>query len=199
MLNPSQFLEYLHPFPDRLELSTDSPLIYHPAFSPTPGYPANPRMFVTRLYLQLGTLLDYLTGEHNPSLSATLRESLGSDKHDLATSMASNDVHDAVNERLKALIPERHHELFPQFCINPDWPPTYLVHGTIDTAVLLHDSRHMHDLLKKAGVYVKLDVVEGEEHSFDYKPEAEAVHGSKTFDSVGQFLREHLERARGNR
>lgn len=151
-------------------------------------------MFVTRLYLQLGTLLDYLTGEHNPSLSAALRESLGSDKPDLEISTGSSDKYNIVNERLKALIPEHHHQLFPQFCINRDWPPTYLVHGTIDTAVLIHDSKHIHSLLQKAGVDVTLDIIEGEEHSFDYKADAEALYGSRTFDSIGQFLKEHLEK-----
>lgn len=164
-------------------------------YHPDSGYPANPRMFMSRLYLQLGTLLDYLTGEHNPSLSAALRESLGSDKRDLANSTGS-DNHDAVDRRLKNLIPERHHGLFPQFSVTSDWPPTYFVHGSIDTAVLLHDSRHMHRLLEKAGVDVTLNVIEGEEHSFDYKAESEAVYGAELFDSVGQFLKVHLEKAR---
>lgn len=153
-------------------------------------------MFVARLYLQLGTFLDYLTGEHSPSLSATLRESLGSDKLDLTNPAGPSD-HDAVDDRLKNLIPERHHYLFPQFSVTPDWPPTYLVHCSTDTAVPLHDSKHVHRLLEKAGVDVKLDVIEGEEHSFDYKAEAEAVYG-RTFDSIiGLFLRKHLEEDRG--
>jgi len=195
ILERAPFTEYLYPFPDTLELISGSPLSYNSASSPMPGFPANPRMFLSRLYLQLGTFLDYMTGEHEPSLSDVLRESLGSDKSDLAHSTGS-DVYDATNERLKKLIPERHHSLFPQFGVTSDWPPTYMAHGALDSAVFVHESRHMYRLLKNAGVDVTLSVQEGKEHSFDYEPDVETIYGSLLFDSIGEFLKEHLEEAR---
>jgi len=199
ILDRAQFTEYFYPFSNSLELVAGSPLSYHSASSPMPGFPANPRMFLSRLYLQLGILLDYTTGEHGsehePSLSDVLRESLGSDKSDLAQSTGS-DAFDATNERLKQLIPERHHMLFPQFGVTSDWPPTYMAHGSLDSAVIVHESRHMHRLLKNAGVDVTLSVQEGKEHSFDYEPDAETIYGSRLFDSIGEFLKEHLEEAR---
>jgi acetyl esterase/lipase len=165
-----------------------------------PGYPANPRHFLSRLYLQLGIWLDYLTGEHGsehePSLSDILRKSLASNKTDLARS-AGSDAFDVINERLKTLIPERHHLLFPQFGVTSDWPPMYMTHGELDSAVLVHESIHMHRLLKEAGVDVRLSVQEGKEHSFDYEPDAETIHGPRLFDSIVEFLKEHLENARG--
>jgi acetyl esterase/lipase len=200
MLDRAEFTQYLHPLSDTLGLISDSPLSYHGPSWPVPGYPANARMLLSRLYLQLGILLDYLTGEHKrdnqPSLSDILREALGSDKTDLAHSTGS-DAYDEINERLERLIPERHRPLFPQFSVTSNWPPTYLAHGALDSAVLVHESRNMHKLLKTAGVDVTLSVLEGEEHSFDYEPTAEAVYGSSLFDSIGEFLKEHLEKARG--
>lgn len=197
ILDPAQFSEFIYPFPDSLKLSTGSPLSYHPPSSPTPGYPANPRMLIGRLYLQLGVVLDYLTGEYEPSLCAALRKALGSDKSDLLDS----SKFDPTNERLKQLIPEQHRALFPQFGVTPDWPPTYLAHGALDSAVQLKESRHMHRLMEEAGVDVRLNVLEDKEHSFDYEEDAEAIYGSGLFDSVGQFLIEHLEKAslRGSR
>jgi acetyl esterase/lipase len=202
ILDRAQFSHYLHPFPDTLKLTSESPLSYNPPSSPMPGYPANPRQFLSRLYLQLGIFLDYLTGEHggehDPGLSDILQKSLASDKSDLAHSTGS-DAFDTINERLKQLIPEQHHPLFPQFGITPDWPPIYMTHGALDSAVLVHESLHMHRLLENAGIDVTLRVEEGKEHSFDYEPDAEFVHGPRLFDAIGEFLRKHLENARGSR
>jgi len=193
ILDPADYSEYMYPFPDSLEVISDSPLAYNPPSSPIPGFPANPRMVLSRLYLQLGVLLDYITGEHG--LSDILRNALASDKTDLADSTGSDD-YDAINDRLKQLIPERHHLLFPQFATISDWPPAYLVHGTLDSAVLVHESRYMRRRLEDVGVSVTLSVQEGKEHSFDYEPDAEADHGKELFDSVDEFLKEHLEKAR---
>jgi acetyl esterase/lipase len=156
-------------------------------------------MLLSRLYLQLGVFLDYITGEHGdehqPSLSEILRKSLGSNKTDLAHSTGS-DAYDVINERLKQLIPERHHYLFPQFNVTSDWPPAYLAHGALDSVVLVHESLYLYRLFKNAGIDVTLSVEEGKEHSFDYEPDAEAVHGTGLFDSIVEFLKEHLENAR---
>lgn len=154
-------------------------------------------MVLSRLYLQLGIMLDYLTGEHVPSLSSALQASLGVDKLDLAASTypyanSEGEAFDVVNDRLKRLVPKRLHGLFPQFSVTPSWPPTYLVHGANDTAVLAHESHHMHRLLANAGVDVTLALVAGKEHSFDYEPDAEALHGKEVFDVVAKWVGEQL-------
>jgi len=179
LLNPAEFADYLYPFKNgTLEPVSDSPLAYHPQTYHIPGYPANPRMLLARVYLQLGVFLDYYTGQHDPSLSNTLRQTL---------SKPESSVDDLMHQ-----IPERQRSLFPQFGVDSNWPPTLLLHGTNDTAVPLAESRHMQALLKKAGVPVTLLEFEGKEHSFDYEPEAEATLGGR-FDEVAGFLRRCLE------
>ncbi|KAG1818639.1 Alpha/Beta hydrolase protein [Suillus subaureus] len=172
MLDPAQFSEYIHPF-DSLQSTSDSQLVYHPQSYHIPGYPANPRMLISRLYLQLGVALDYITGQHEPSLSVTLRKAIHTE--------------DPFDE---ALISD-HKIIFPQFNVTSDWPATYLVHGTSDTAVLLRESRNLHSLLLKAGVEVVLEELPGREHSFDYQPGAE-LENKGLFDDMVQFLYRHL-------
>jgi hypothetical protein len=50
----------------------------------------------------------------------------------------------------------------------------------------------MQVLLEEAGVHVKLDIFDGQEHSFDYDPQAEVMYGGR-FDSVVEFLKECLD------
>ncbi|KAG1732406.1 Alpha/Beta hydrolase protein [Suillus paluster] len=172
MLDPADFSEYMYPF-DSLPSTSDSPLAYHPQSYHIPGYPANPRMLITRLYLQLGVALDYITGQHEPSLSATLREAI--------------HIEGPLDEALIA----DHKMIFPQFNVTSDWPATYLIHGTNDTAVLLRESRTLHSLLAKAGVEVISEELPGREHSFDYQPGAELEYEG-SFDAIVQFLYRHL-------
>lgn len=172
MLDPANFPEYMYPF-DNLQSISDSPLEYYPQSYHIPGYPANPRMMLSRLYLQLGVAIDYITGQHEPSLSHTLREAIRTDG--------------PFDEALVA----DHKILFPQFNVTSDWPATYLIHGTSDTAVLLRESQNLHSLLTKAGVEVVLEVIPGREHSFDYQPGAELEHEG-SFDSIVEFLCHHL-------
>ncbi|KAG2033452.1 Alpha/Beta hydrolase protein [Suillus americanus] len=172
MLDPAQFSEYIYPF-DSLQSTSDSPLVYHPQSYHIPGYPANPRMLISRLYLQLGVALDYITGQHEPSLSVSLRKAIHTE-----------DLFD------EALISD-HKIIFPQFNVTSDWPATYLVHGTSDTAVLLRESRNLHSLLLKAGVEVVLEELPGREHSFDYQPGAE-LENKGLYDDIVQFLYRHL-------
>ena len=147
-------------------------------------------MLLTRLYLQLGLFLDYYTGQHEPSLSSTLREIL-SGKNPAVDS--DKDIDFDITNCMRHLIPEHHLHLFPQFGVTSDWPPTLLCHGSFDTAVPVHESRHMQELLDRAGVPgVQLVVVEGKEHSFDYDPKAEALYG-KQFDLIADFLKVWLE------
>jgi acetyl esterase/lipase len=130
-------------------------------------------MLISRLYLQLGVALDYITGQHEPSLSVTLRKAIHNE--------------DPFDE---ALISD-HKIIFPQFNVTSDWPPTYLIHGTRDTAVLPRESRNLHSLLLKAGVEVILEELPGREHSFDYQPAAE-LENEGSFNDIVQFLYHHL-------
>jgi acetyl esterase/lipase len=178
-LNPVDFAEYVYPFKDgTLEPISDSPLAYHPQTYYIPGYPANQRMLLARLYIQLGVFIDYYTGQHDPSLTNTLRQTL---------STPESNADDLMRQ-----IPERQRPLFPQFGVDSNWPPTFLLHGTNDTAVPVVESRHMQALLKKAGVPVMLHELEGKEHSFDYEPDAETILGG-VFDEVAVFLRRCLQ------
>ncbi|EGO24137.1 hypothetical protein SERLADRAFT_470927 [Serpula lacrymans var. lacrymans S7.9] len=186
ILDPNLFSQYLYPFNGLLPTS-DSPLSYHPPTSPTPGYPANDRMLIGRLQLQLGVVLDYYTGEHEPSLSAFLRERLAS--------LLDNSTPPAQSDDLQSLIPAKHIEIFPEFNVSSDWPPTCLVHGTKDTAVPPQESLHMYGLLKKAGVEVTMMNVEGKEHSFDYEPNADVIH-EREFDMIVEFLHRQLDKGR---
>ena len=178
-MNPVDFAEYVYPFKDgTLEPISDSPLAYHPQTYYIPGYPANPRMLLARLYIQLGVFIDYYTGQHDPSLTNTLRQTLSTPESNAESSMCH--------------IPERLRSLFPQFGVDSNWPPTFLLHGTNDTAVPVAESRHMQALLRNAGVSVKLLEFEGKEHSFDYEPEVETILG-EVFDEVAVFLQRCLQ------
>ncbi|GLB38669.1 putative alpha/beta hydrolase fold [Lyophyllum shimeji] len=206
MLDPRDFLRYLHPnyIPDDTALKAtdasfaslqpiaDSPLAYHPQTYRIPGYPANPRMLLTRLYLQLGIFIDYYTGAHeNGGLSVILRDALD------ARPTSRDDDEEFLN-RMRALIPPQHHALFPQLGVSARWPPVMLVHGTEDTAVPVGESRSLARLLSACGVTVEVMEVEGVEHSFDYESGAEKRFG-EVFDQVGEFLGRLVFRPRNNR
>lgn len=184
ILDPNDFLEFLHPASSKLETITGSPLKFHPQSYRIPGYPANPRMLIGRLYLQLGTFLDYYTGEHDPSLSRKLREALD----------ANSDVNDSAIrvEKMRDLIPEHHRSLFPQFNVTSSWPATLLCHGIEDSAVLVRESRNLQALLESVNVPVKLVEFAGEEHSFDYVPDAEDKHRTE-YDNIWATLRAWIE------
>lgn len=138
-------------------------------------------MLLSRLYLQLGTYLDYYTGEHNPSLSSVL--------------LAAHSQEGESEEVLSELVQGKHRFLFPQFAVNASWPPTFLAHGSNDSAVLVEESRNMHKQLQQFGVRSVLNVIEGAEHSLDYVPEAEKVYGTPggLFDQIRDFLVQSLQ------
>ncbi|KAJ7701466.1 Alpha/Beta hydrolase protein [Mycena rosella] len=183
LLDPEDFSEFLYPRCKTLAPIADSPLAYHPTDSPTPGWPANPRMPLSRLYLQLGVALDYHTGQHEPSLSATLRSLL------LDTALTADPL--ALQDAMKARIPPVHHVVFPSLNVTPSFPPTFLCHGSIDSAVPVVESEHMHALLKRAGVPVRLLVLDGADHSFDYVPNAETLYAAH-FDEMAEFVKRAL-------
>ncbi|KAJ7256807.1 Alpha/Beta hydrolase protein [Mycena haematopus] len=179
LLDPAEFPEFLYPKSKSLPTITDSALAYHPASHPTrPGWWANPRMALARLYLQLGVMLDYFTGQHEPSLSSRLRP--------LLDNAAAADPF-SLQETMKAHIPPEHHAIFPQLNVTAAFPPTFLCHGAEDGAVSVEESHHMHVLLKDAGVPVQLLVIEGANHSLDYVPDAEELYASQ-FDEMAAFL-----------
>lgn len=182
MLDPKDFMEFLHPSCTTLPVIADSPLSYHPSTYMIPGYPSNPRMLLARLYLQMGIFLDYFTDIHEPSLSFTVRNA--------AAGADSEEAH----ETLKSLVPETALSLFPQFNINSSWPPTFLAHGAIDSAVPSKESSHIFSLLQGANVESTLRIMDGLEHSFDYVDNAKELFGQEggLFDEVGDFLRRHL-------
>ncbi|KAF8625945.1 hypothetical protein AX17_006671 [Amanita inopinata Kibby_2008] len=184
LLDPTNFFDYLYPSANNLKEIADSPLAYNPPEHEMPGYPANPRMLLARLYLQLGVFLDYYTGCHSPSLSASLRKIISG-------SNSQSNIRNNPNFRVAncvGIIPEPHRCLFPQLHVTTNWPPTILCHGTADTAVLVEESRSLHRALDGAGVSVASFEFEGEEHSFDYEAKAEEMYG-ETFDKIMDTLK----------
>ncbi|KAL0574944.1 hypothetical protein V5O48_007018 [Marasmius crinis-equi] len=171
LVDASRFTNYIHPLSSKVasDLISESQLAFVP--NSNPPIPANPRMGLTFLYFQLGTYLDYYTGQHEPSLSAALR--------------------DASKDGLQGTIPERHRALFPQLNVDSSWPPTYLLHGEEDTAVSVDESKNMHRLLKDAGVNATLKLVPGQDHYFDIGPNTEELY-SQIYDEVVEFLKNHL-------
>ncbi len=152
-------------------------------------------MLLGRLYLQMGTFLDYYTGSHNPSLSAILRAHANEQlQGDYSASAMENPGSGDLLKTSQQAIPAAHRHLFPQFMISPALPPMFLIHGSSDTAVVVKESHNLRSLLEKAGVRAELVVVEGKEHSFDYEPNAEDEFGGPggLFDRAVSFLREAL-------
>ncbi|KAH6911491.1 Alpha/Beta hydrolase protein [Coprinopsis sp. MPI-PUGE-AT-0042] len=177
LLDPAEFQEFLFPYDNGTpSVVSDSPLSYHPATYHIPGYPSNPRMLLTRLYLQMGTFLNYYTGLHSPSLSQRLHVI-----HNGAVTQQWEAKPDATRKVERAARPLLQAEgllsLFPQFSVSKLWPKTVLLHGTADTAVPIGESRHLARLLRSAQVEVELIEVEGEEHSFDLAGNAEEKFG----------------------
>ncbi|KAI9509461.1 alpha/beta-hydrolase [Russula earlei] len=168
ILDPTPFSEFLFPASSSLAPTAQSPLTFTPARPPgKPSMPSNPRHQVARLWLQLGTYLDYWTGVHEPSISAALRELLPAQGEDMA----------AADARLAATLPPSEHALFPQLLVNSEWPPVMHLHGSEDTAVLAQSSRAMHARLLDAQVQTSLCIAQGSEHSFDLKRGAEERFG----------------------
>lgn len=175
ILDPAEFSDFTFPYKNGpLIPIVESPLSYYPQTHEKPGYPSNPRMFLSRLYLQQGNWLNYYTGAHASSLSEAL----------------FNSLNDGWVESSKK-VPSEHLSLFPQLCIGDSWPSTLLLHGTGDTAVPVEESRHLKGLLEKADVPVQLIEFEGQEHSFDYQPGSSERYKAE-FDTVKSFLREQL-------
>ena len=172
MLEPDDFSEFLYPQCTQLQSTSGSELAYHGPDFRIPGFPANPRMLLPRLYLQLGVWLDYYTGEHEPSLSEALRA-------------AADEGVD-----LRVCVQSGQTKLFPHLNVDSSWPPTFLLHGSADTAVPVEESKSLRELLLQADIDVTLRVLDGQEHSFDKAPGADEAFGGPggLFDEVRNFL-----------
>ncbi|KAH9954972.1 alpha/beta-hydrolase [Russula dissimulans] len=175
LLDPAEFSEFLYPASSSLAPIAQSP----PRFAPgPPSMPLNMRQPLARLWLQLGTYLDYWTGLHEPSISEALRGLLPEEGADISV----------ADTTLAAALPPSEHALFPQLLVTPEWPPVLLIHGSEDTAVLSQSSRAMHTRLLHSKVQSSLRIVEGSEHSFDLMHGAEEAF-SGLFDEAVEFLR----------
>ena len=177
LLDPAEFSEFSHPASASLAPIAQSKPTYFGPDSATPGMPSNPRMQLARLWLQLGTYLDYWTGLHESSISGALREILPVEGEDTATTDA----------RLARTLPPSEHTLFPQLLVNPEWPRVMLIHGSKDTAVPVDSSRALHTRLQDVKVETTLRIVPDMEHVFDLKHSAEQAF-SKLFDEAAEFL-----------
>ena len=175
LLDPASYKELFYPFPEGLPTPTSDVSF---AVNPSTGLP-EARTGLTSLSLQLGTWLDYYTGDFNPSLSSISRDALDANIPDIS---------------FRDLVPERHRCLFPTFMFNDSWPPTLMVHGTADTAVPTQSSLCMKLLLTNAGVSVELIEVEGKDHIFDAQPNNDSeVELAGIYDKVEEFLKRCMQ------
>lgn len=122
--------------------------------------------------------MDYYTGEHEPSLSTRLRSVLEEQHNNPET----------FTTAFRELIPEKHIPLFPQFLIDSSFPPTFLLHGELDSAVHSRESCHVARLLTSSGVRNTFLIAKGEEHSFDYAEGATEKY-TALFDEAFDFIR----------
>ena len=191
LLDPQNFAEYLLPECRQLDPTSDSSLVYHPADAPIPGYPANPRMLLARLYLQLGNFLDIYTG--SSGLSDALWTAFSAVTqcryHPDGTPLTDSTVNDTLMRELSRIAPTDL-PLFPQLHVNSSWPPCLLVHGSADSAVRVEESYHMCHLLRNANVSATLKIISDREHSFDYAPDANEAFGGEggLFNEVQSWL-----------
>ncbi|GAA5904335.1 hypothetical protein JCM6882_003199 [Rhodosporidiobolus microsporus] len=70
-------------------------------------------------------------------------------------------------EERAAAVPKMARPVLPHLNVSASCPPIYLLHGVLDTAVQIEESRTMYKALKEVGVDAKLWEVEGGEHGFD--------------------------------
>ena len=186
LADPFDFAEFIFPQSASLPVIADSPLEYYPPNHPTPGLPATKRMYLGRLYYQLGEWLDYYTGDH--TLSARLRPLLSSAS---SSGTAQPSVPDLT--RAREVIGDKHIGLFPQFGVTGNWPPTLMVQGTKDAQVLPHESEYLTERLKAVGVESELILVEDQAHGFDNILDAEKEFG-ELFDRAATFLIRNLQK-----
>lgn len=95
--------------------------------------------------------------------------------------MTGNDPHKQPG-KFTPFCPEKH--------VSKDYPPTLMLHGTVDTDVPHSQSARMAVLLKKAGVEHELITMPGMGHGFDGQHENDP-RVQAAFAKVLQFLQKH--------
>ena len=80
----------------------------------------------------------------------------------------------------------------PLYTLDSDYPPTLLLHGTIDEDVPYEQSVSMSEALTKAGVENQLITIPNGKHVFDDDWQNGTVQNA--FDDVIQFLKKHLQK-----
>jgi acetyl esterase/lipase len=76
----------------------------------------------------------------------------------------------------------------PMSHVSSDDPPTLLLHGTIDDTVAIDQSERLVEALKKSGVEVAYDRVEGWPHAMDLEPDV----NQHCIMTMFEFFDEHL-------
>lgn len=93
---------------------------------------------------------------------------------------------------MRSVVPDGKYErVDPAAIFSHSFPPTYFIHGSVDTGVLPRFSERAHAELKEKGVETQLVVVTGGSHGFD----AGAKPGDENFAIVEaglKFLKAHV-------
>jgi acetyl esterase/lipase len=156
--------------------------------SSAPKGPDNPRTMW--LYVQMGTYLDYYTGEHEPSLSGRLKDVLeNQDWEDERTHRISAEL----QEEMKEIIPTKHRALFPQLMVDESFPPVFICHGTADQAINIAENEHLGSIMHARGVRVTFMRVEGVNHLWDSEDAAEE-RNRREMDEMAAFVFEALRK-----
>ncbi|KLO14753.1 alpha/beta-hydrolase [Schizopora paradoxa] len=187
ILDIKTFRAYLHPFLPGNTHIADSRL----AYDPETGIPSNPRMPLCRILLQDGIWLDYWTGDF---------DELDDKTGDIVSEGFSRRIRKAL-ERDESrihprMIPSNNLHLFPQFNVTAQFPPSFLVHGELDSAVKKTESENMKALLDAVGVEAHLRIVPGQEHSFEYTADPDSKY-QELFDEMFDFV-SHILKDKGH-
>lgn len=136
---------------------SDCPFSFGSDHQRIPGY-ADRLLTLYVTMLKTGRYLDFLTGIEG------LGDQLRAAAH--KSGVPVDDENFDWREIVPAIPPEANC-LFPQLHISSSFPPTYLVHGNADRAVVVEESIEAHRMLMEAGVKSELRVVQGLGHTFD--------------------------------
>lgn len=142
-----------------------------------------------------GTALDHILGV--PGVNQVVREAIANTRESFVSD--AEDAPHVMNEREKilltqnsSLLPPAVRALIPQLNMSTSFPPTYLLHGSLDNSVLPAESERTYEQLRALGVNVRLTSVEGEGHGFDWGREDE-LGVKEELDKVAEFLIEYLD------
>ncbi|TFK70737.1 alpha/beta-hydrolase [Pluteus cervinus] len=173
-LDKTLYLDYL----SQPSWDLPPPSIYDPtSVNSTPKDVVNPRALLPQLYIQEGVFTDFITGQHNPSISAKLHSALANVK----------EGDEIPNKAVRKIIPWCHRRLFPQLQISASWPPTVIIHGTADILVPYSDSQKLIAQLSQQLPPEKVELVgiEGQGHIFDLVSDAEEKFGVEFYRVAG--------------